>query len=383
MPQSKLTSYSQPPQIASAEAIIEDIRQGKMVVLMDDENRENEGDLVMAASHVTAEAVNFMAMHARGLICLTLTEARCQQLNLPLMVKQNKAGFETNFTLSIEAAEGVTTGISTQDRALTIQAAVAANATPEDIVSPGHIFPVMARAGGVLTRAGHTEAGCDLAALAGLEPSAVICEIMNEDGTMARLPDLIEFAKQHDLKVGTIADLIAYRHQHEQNVIRLNEREMQTMLGSFRRHDYLDKTTGMKHLALVYGTSAAGEETLVRVHAPFNSMDLLDYDRNGHTWSVAEAMQYIQQQGSGVLVLLHGDEEEWQRLVQSDRNYAEEYVLKHYGIGAQILRDLGVTEMKLMTWPRKLPSMSGFGLSVTNYVLPDDLAEKLAASAVI
>ncbi|WP_417542024.1 bifunctional 3,4-dihydroxy-2-butanone-4-phosphate synthase/GTP cyclohydrolase II [Methylophaga thalassica] len=383
MSQSKLNSISRQPKIASIEAIIEDIRQGKMVVLMDDEDRENEGDLIMAASHVTADAVNFMAMHARGLICLTLTEQRCQQLNLPLMVRENKASLATNFTVSIEAAEGVTTGISTHDRALTIQAAVAANASADDIVSPGHIFPLMARSGGVLARAGHTEAGCDLAALAGEEPAAVICEIMNEDGTMARLPELLEFAEQHDLKVGTIADLIEYRHQHEQSVIRLNEREMHTMLGSFRRHDYLDKTTGMKHLALVYGTPAAGEETLVRVHAPFNSMDLLDYDRNGHTWSVAEAMQYIQQQGSGVLVLLHGNEEEWHRLIQSERNYADEFVLKHYGIGAQILRDLGVTEMRLMTWPRKLPSMSGFGLSVTDYVLPTDLAEKLATSAVI
>nr|WP_320165694.1 bifunctional 3,4-dihydroxy-2-butanone-4-phosphate synthase/GTP cyclohydrolase II [uncultured Methylophaga sp.] len=383
MPESTLKSCSQASHIATTEEIIEDIRQGKMVVLMDDEDRENEGDLLMAASHVTSEAINFMAMHARGLICLTLTEQRCEQLHLPLMVKQNKAGFETNFTLSIEAAEGVTTGISTQDRALTIQAAVAANATADDIVSPGHIFPVMARNGGVLTRAGHTEAGCDLAAMAGEEPAAVICEIMNEDGTMARLPDLIEFAKQHGLKVGTIADLIEYRHQHEQNVVRLSERDMHTMLGSFRRHDYLDKTTGMKHLALIYGTPVAGEETLVRVHAPFNTMDLLDDDRHGHTWSVAEAMQHIQQQGSGVLVLLHGDEDEWERLIQSDRNYAEEFVLKHYGVGAQILRDLGVTEMRLMTWPRKLPSMSGFGLSVTDYVLPDDLAEKLAASDVV
>ena len=362
--------------VSPIEEIIEDIRQGKMVVLMDDEDRENEGDLIMAASKASADDINFMALHGRGLICLTLTEQRCRQLDLPLMVRNNRASMGTNFTVSIEAAEGVTTGISTADRAKTIQAAVAPNAQAADIVRPGHVFPLMARNGGVLARSGHTEAGCDLARLAGEEPAAVICEIMNDDGTMARLPDLLKFAEKHDLKVGTIADLIQYRHRNEQLVAFDSRRYISTLYGTFEMVSYRDVTSDQTHVALICGSPSADSATLVRVHAPINNFDLLDNERHGHTWSVAESMRYIQEQGEGVLLLLRGDEQDWSSLVEGERHFEEEYQLKHYGIGAQILKDLGIAEMRLMTWPRKLPSMSGFGLSVNEYVLPDDLAEK-------
>jgi 3,4-dihydroxy 2-butanone 4-phosphate synthase/GTP cyclohydrolase II len=367
-------------QFASAETIIDDIRQGKMVVLMDDEDRENEGDLIMSADKVTADAINFMATHARGLVCLTLTQQRCQQLELPLMVPNNGAAFETNFTLSIEAKEGVTTGISTADRARTIQAAVDKNATAGDIVSPGHIFPVMAKPGGVLVRAGHTEAGCDLAQLAGHEPAAVICEIMNDDGSMARLPDLMTFAQHHQLNIGTIADLIEYRHQHEQLVTETDRRSITTLYGEFEMVNYHDVTTQQAHIALVLGKPKAETSTLVRVHAPFNNVDLLDNERHGHTWSVVEAMQHIQQQGEGVLVLLRGDEQAWNDRVAGKRDFDREFELRHFGIGAQILTQLGVSKMKLMTWPRKLPSMSGFNLSVECHILPDDVAQHVSNS---
>jgi 3,4-dihydroxy 2-butanone 4-phosphate synthase/GTP cyclohydrolase II len=365
--------------ISPIEEIIDDIRRGKMVVLMDDEERENEGDLIMAADAVDADAINFMAMHARGLICLTLTEQRCRQLDLPLMVSKNRASLGTNFTVSIEAAEGVTTGISTADRARTVQAAVAKDAQPADIVRPGHIFPLMAQKGGVLVRAGHTEAGCDLSRLAGREPAAVICEIMNDDGSMARLPDLRQFAEKHGLKIGTIADLIQYRHRHEQLVAFTDRRYISTLYGSFEMTGFRDMTTDQTHVALICGTPKADTSTLVRVHAPINNFDLLDNNRHGHTWSVAEAMRFIQAQGEGVLLLIKGDEQDWRAQVQGERNFDEEYLLKHYGIGAQILKELGVGRMRLMTWPRKLPSMSGFGLSVDEYLLPDELTERVTA----
>lgn len=369
------------PEISPIEAIIDDIRQGKMVVLMDDEGRENEGDLIMAADAVDADAINFMAMHGRGLICLTLTEAHCRQLELPLMVRQNGTSLGTNFTVSIEAAEGVTTGISTADRARTVQAAVAPDAKPTDIVTPGHIFPLMAQKGGVLARAGHTEAGCDLSLLAGREPAAVICEIMNDDGSMARLPDLLEFAEKHDLKVGTIADLIEYRRRTEQLIAFEERRTIHTLYGQFDMASYRDLTSGQTHIALICGEPKAETSTLVRVHAPMNDFDLLDNKRHGHTWSVAEAMSHIQQAGEGVLLLLRGDNEEWQQRINSEREFDDEYLLKHYGIGAQILKDLGVSRMRLMTWPRKLPSMSGFGLSVEDYLLPEPLQECAGAES--
>ncbi|MDT8282726.1 MAG: bifunctional 3,4-dihydroxy-2-butanone-4-phosphate synthase/GTP cyclohydrolase II [Gammaproteobacteria bacterium] len=364
------------------EDIIDDIRQGKMVVLMDDEDRENEGDLIMAADAVDADAINFMAMHARGLICLTLTEQRCRQLDLPLMVSKNRASLGTNFTVSIEAAEGVTTGISTADRARTVQVAVAKDAHPTDIVRPGHIFPLMAQKGGVLVRAGHTEAGCDLSELAGLEPAAVICEIMNDDGSMARMLDLRQFAEQHGLKIGTIADLIQYRHLNEQLVACTDRRYITSLYGSFEMVSFRDKTTEQTHVALICGTPKVNTPTLVRVHAPINNFDFLDNNRHGHTWSVAEAMRFIQVQGEGVLLLIKGDEQNWHSQVQAERNFDEEYLLKHYGIGAQILKELGVGRMRLMTWPRKLPSMSGFGLSVDEYLLPDEPAQRVTADTV-
>lgn len=368
-----------PATISPIEEIIDDIRQGKMVVLMDDEDRENEGDLIMAADAVDADAINFMAMHGRGLICLTLTEERCRKLELPLMVTRNGTSLGTNFTVSIEAAEGVTTGISTADRARTVQVAVAKDAKSSDIVRPGHIFPLMAQNGGVLARAGHTEAGCDLSRLAGREAAAVICEIMNDDGSMARLPDLLKFAEQHGLKVGTIADLIQYRRRNERLVAFEDRRYISTLYGSFEMVSYRDLTSGQTHVALICGEPEPDTATLVRVHAPINDFDLLDNRRHGHTWSVAEAMRHIQDNGEGVLLLLRGDEQEWQKQVEGERHFDEEYVLKHYGIGAQILRELGIGQMRLMTWPRKLPSMSGFGLSVESYVLPDEWNERAVA----
>ena len=351
--------------------IIDDIRAGRMVVLVDEEDRENEGDLVMAAEFASPMDINFMAMHGRGLICLTLTEARCKQLNLSRMVERNGTKLGTNFTASIEAAQGVTTGISAADRALTIQAAVKADAKPADIVSPGHVFPLMAQNDGVLVRAGHTEAGCDLARMAGLEPAAVICEILNDDGSMARLPDLRAFAAQHRLKVGTIADLIRYRSQTETLVERAAERIITTPYGEFRLVAYHDRTAHETHLALVKGEPAMARDTLVRVHEPLSVFDLLDCDSRTHAWSVPHAMQAIQQSECGVMVLLHRAEygtDLIERIRSADQPMRSKQELRDYGIGAQILRDLGVTTMRLLATPRKMPSMAGFGLEVTEFV---------------
>ncbi|HEY8070107.1 MAG TPA: bifunctional 3,4-dihydroxy-2-butanone-4-phosphate synthase/GTP cyclohydrolase II [Burkholderiales bacterium] len=355
--------------------IIADIRAGKIVVLVDDEDRENEGDLVLAAEHVTPEAVNFMAKHARGLVCLTLTEERCRQLALPLMVRDNRAQMGTNFTLSIEAAEGVTTGISAHDRARTVRAAVAKDAKPSDIVQPGHIFPVMAQPGGVLVRAGHTEAGCDLAALAGLTPAAVICEIMRDDGAMARLPDLLEFAAEHQLKIGTIADLIQYRSAHESLVQRSSEKPIETAWGRFRLVAFRDLPTASTHLALVLGEPSAAGETLVRVHEPLSIVDLLDAGPGTHSWGIGEALVAIRKAGTGVMVLLNCSQSDAAleaRLAESrPAGGGRSMDLRTYGIGAQILRDLGVGKMRLMAAPRKMPSMAGFGLEVTGYAERD------------
>ncbi len=360
--------------ISTTQEIIADIKAGKMVVLVDEEDRENEGDLVMAAEFVTPEAINFMIRHARGLVCLTLTEARCRQLDLPLMVSANKLALGTNFTVSIEAAEGVTTGISASDRAKTILAAVKKDAKPSDLNQPGHIFPLKAQSGGVLVRAGHTEAGCDLAALAGVEPAAVICEIIKEDGEMARLPDLIEFSKQHNLKIGTIADLIHYRSENERLVERVAERSVATCQGEFRLLTYLDKTANEVHLALVKGEIRPGEETLVRVHEPLSVLDFIDVASLEHTYSVHQAMAAIHEAGSGVIVLMRRTESAadlMERIQRTTPKAPAKVDLRNYGIGAQILRDIGVTRMKLLAVPRKMPSMAGFDLEVTGYLTPD------------
>ena len=352
--------------------IIAEIKAGKMVVLVDDEDRENEGDLIIAAQFVTPEAVNFMAKHGRGLICLALTEARCEQLNLPLMVRENRAPLGTAFTVSIEAASGVTTGISAHDRARTVQVAVAPDAGPDDIVQPGHVFPLMAQNGGVLMRAGHTEAGCDLAMLAGLEPAAVICEILKEDGRMARLPDLLEFGKRHGMKIGSIADLIHYRSQNETLVRRVTERAITTTCGEFRLVAFMEKASSQVHLALVRGEIRPEEEVLVRVHQPLSLVDLLDAGPTGHSWSVHEALSQIAEAGKGVMVLLNCSES-GSRLIEHVADAAHskppnKMNLLTYGIGAQILRDLNVGKMKLLAMPLKLPSMAGFELEICGFL---------------
>jgi 3,4-dihydroxy 2-butanone 4-phosphate synthase/GTP cyclohydrolase II len=356
--------------LASTLEIVAELKAGRMVVLVDEEDRENEGDLVLAAEYVTAEAINFMARHARGLICLTLTEERCRQLALPLMVTNNRSGTGTNFTMSIEAAEGVTTGISAADRARTVLAAVAPDARPADIVQPGHIFPVMAQPGGVLVRAGHTEAGCDLARMAGLMPAAVICEIMKDDGTMARMPDLLTFAEAHGLKVGAITDLIHYRSRTERIIERIAERPLNTPHGAFRLVVYRDKLSDATHLALVRGPIAPDVETLVRVHEPLSVMDLLDGESASHSWTIPGALAAISEAGRGVVVLLHRPESaiELRRRAVADAPAPHNKMdLRNYGIGAQILRDLNVGRMRLLSKPRKMPSMAGFNLEVTGY----------------
>jgi len=358
--------------ISPVQEIIEEIRAGRMVVLVDEEDRENEGDLVFAAEFVTPEKINFMAKHGRGLICLTLTEAHCKQIDLPLMVRENGLPLATNFTLSIEAASGVTTGISAADRARTVQVAAAKNAKPSDIVQPGHIFPLRAQNGGVLVRAGHTEAGCDLAQLAGLTPASVICEILKEDGEMARLPDLIVYARQHGLKIGTIADLIEHRSQHEKLVERVARRKVQTAYGEFELVTYVDKTTQRTHIALVKGDVRPEAETLVRVHEPLSVMDFLEQTDHAHSISVNQAMQKIGQSAVGVLVLLHRGESPQDLRVRATLDTGSQQTAqwdpRSYGIGAQILRDLDVGKMRLLATPHKMPSMTGFGLEVVGYV---------------
>jgi 3,4-dihydroxy 2-butanone 4-phosphate synthase/GTP cyclohydrolase II len=361
--------------ISSIPEIIAEIQGGRMVILVDEEDRENEGDLVMAAEFVTPAAINFMAKHGRGLICLTLTEERCGQLNLPPMVSRNRSQMGTNFTVSIEAAHGVTTGISAADRARTVHAAVKRDAKPEDIVQPGHIFPLMAQRGGVLVRAGHTEAGCDLAQLAGLLPAAVICEVLKDDGEMARLPDLLEFAQRHALKLGAIADLIHYRSRTESLVTRVAQRPVDTPYGRFQLYAYRDTTADQVHLALVKGDVVPGVETLVRVHEPFSVIDLLDAGSMSHSWNLNAALSAIAGAQSGVVVLLHRSETSEELLanmqVPARSTEPPKHDLRNYGIGAQILKDLGVSKMKLMAIPRKMPSMAGFDLEVTGYVLPE------------
>ncbi len=363
--------------LSSAQEIIEDIRQGKMVILMDDEDRENEGDLIIAAEKITPDAINFMATHGRGLICLTLSKARCQKLNLPLMVKDNTEQFGTPFTISIEAAEGVTTGISAADRAITVQAAVAADATSADIVMPGHIFPLMAQEGGVLTRAGHTEAGCDVARLAGLEPSSVIVEILNEDGTMARRPQLEVFAEKHGLKLGTIADLIEYRNNNETTIERIAECQLPTEFGEFKMVTYRDKIDNAIHYALSKGEIHQSEPTLVRVHAQDTFKDIL---HSGATqWTLPSAMARIAAE-NGVLVILSKQESQ-ESIVAKVKSLAAEAAgqpmvkfnpkaqSRQVGVGSQILADLGVGKMRLLSSSnQRYHSLSGFGLEVSEYI---------------
>ncbi len=359
--------------ISSITEIIADIKAGKMVILVDEEDRENEGDLVLAADFVSPEAINFMATHGRGLICLTLTEERCRQLNLPLMVASNHSPLGTNFTVSIEAANGVTTGISAADRARTVQAAVKADAKADDVIQPGHIFPLMAQKGGVLVRAGHTEAGCDLARIAGLTAASVICEILKVDGSMARLTDLISFAEKHHLKIGTIADLIHYRSLNESLVTRVAERAIRTIHGEFQLIAYRDEIAHTIHLALTKGKITPDTETLVRVHEPLSVIDLLDIDDDTHSWSIHDAMRMIAQSESGVIVFLHRNESsvklvERIQLKQSGLPDRHQSDLRDHGIGAQILKDLNVGKMRLLATPRKMPSVTGFGLEVARYV---------------
>jgi 3,4-dihydroxy 2-butanone 4-phosphate synthase/GTP cyclohydrolase II len=368
-------------QLNTVEELIEDIRQGKMVILMDDEDRENEGDLVMAAPMVRPEDINFMATNARGLICLPLSEERCEQLNLGLMVAgdTNSSSHGTPFTLSIEAAKGVTTGISAADRARTVQAAVASNARPQDIVQPGHIFPLKAQPGGVLSRAGHTEAGCDLARLAGFESAAVIVEIMNEDGTMARRDDLEIFAKKHDLKIGTIADLIHYRLVTEKTTQCISERQVNTHYGEFTLKTYLDHARDEKHFALVMGDVSGGDAPLVRVHVNRSARDLLAIEpREGfQSWSTHTALEAIAKEGRGALVLLYYPEsaEDMDRSIDQMLNIktektppANEVVYLQVGTGSQILMDLGVSKMRLLSAPFKFSGISGFDLEVLEYI---------------
>jgi len=362
------------------EDLLAALAAGRMIVLMDDEDRENEGDLVMAAEHVTPEAINFMARHARGLICLTLSRERCQQLRLPLMVSETDGAYRTNFTVSIEAAEGVTTGISAHDRARTIQAAVAREARPDDLRQPGHVFPLMAQPGGVLTRAGHTEAGCDLMRLAGLEPAAVIVEVLDEDGTMARRPQLMSFAREHDLKIGTIADLIRFRLQRDQSVERVGEREVETEFGRFRMVSFEDHVHRSVHLALVLG-EIGDEPTLVRVHLQNTLNDVVGVTDGKLGWPLRSALKRIADAGAGVVVLLRWDEDPISLIPTSDartraeheqdrnmRGGGESTVLRTHGVGAQILRDLGVRRMRVLSAPKQMHGLSGFGLEVTEYV---------------
>ncbi|MBS9402947.1 3,4-dihydroxy-2-butanone-4-phosphate synthase [Halomonas sp. TRM85114] len=372
--------------------LVEDIRQGKMVILMDDEDRENEGDIIMAAERVEAEHINFMARHARGLICLPMTRSRCEYLQLPLMVRDNNSGFGTKFTLSIEAAEGVTTGISAADRARTVRAAVARDARPEDIVQPGHIFPLMAEPGGVLRRAGHTEAACDLAALAGFEPSGVICEVMNDDGSMARRPELEQFAAEHGLKMGTIADLIHYRIHNEQTVEPVESTPVQTAFGELTLHVFRDRIQGAHHLALVKGQPTPETPTTVRVHLADTLRDLLGLQKGeGGHWSTHAALEEIARVDQGVFVLLddgrpHQDFRDQLEVFlerrrtprSSDSDGAGNYLT--IGTGSQILRHLGVGRMRLLSSPWRFSALSGFDLEVVERLGPEDLPVNQAAA---
>ena len=373
-----MTTPITPTPISPVEDIVADMRAGRMVILVDEEDRENEGDLVLAADKVTPEAINFMARYGRGLICLTLTRERCELLQLPPMVARNGDKKGTAFTVSIEANEGVTTGISAADRSRTIEAAVAPGAVASDLVQPGHIFPLQAVEGGVLMRAGHTEAGCDLATMAGCSPASVICEIMKDDGTMARLPDLQIFAAEHGLKIGTIADLIEHRSRTESLVQKLGSRELATAFGLFTATAFRDQPSGALHLALVKGQWAAEQSVAVRVHEPLSILDALEVGRSMHSWSLESSLRHIHEAGAGVAVLLNCGETADQLLAQFDGTARSAQApvrgrmdLRTYGVGAQILRECGVQKMQLMGNPRRMPSMNGYGLEITGYLAPN------------
>ena len=362
--------------ISPVPELVAELAAGRMVILVDEEDRENEGDLVIAAEHVTPAAINFMARHARGLICLTLTREHCDRLQLPPMTSRNGTKHGTAFTVSIEAATGVTTGISAADRARTVQAAVARGAGPADLVQPGHIFPLQAQDGGVLMRAGHTEAGCDLAGMAGLAPAAVICEVMKDDGSMARLPDLEVFAREHGLKIGTIADLIGHRSRHETLIERVGSRAMRTPQGEFVCTAFRDKSGGL-HMALTHGRWQASDEVPVRVHEPFTLLDMLDVGSAGHSWPLHAALSALQRGPCGVAVLLNCTQDAQTlmpqllpRLLPAGTLPAPprpQMDLRTYGVGAQILRELGVRRMQLLGSPRRMPSMAGYGLEITGF----------------
>ena len=365
-------------EFSSVDEIVADLRIGKMVIIVDDEERENEGDLLMAADKVTPEDINFMAKYGRGLICLTLTQSRCNLLRLPLMASQNNGLEETNFTVSIEASEGVTTGISAHDRARTIRVATAPGAQPSDIKQPGHIFPLMAKPGGVLTRAGHTEAGCDLTRLAGLNPAAVIVEILNDDGTMARRPDLIEFAKHHDIKIGTIADLIRYRVSNEQSIERISEQEIDTEFGKFRLMTFEDHINRDVHFALVKGKITDESNPLIRVHVENSLRDSIGVNHQSLGWPMKSALEQLSKEEDSILVALcySSQPKDFLEMVkgieaeemEDSETQAESSVLRTYGTGSQILRDIGVKRMRVLSEPKKMQAISGFDLEITEYV---------------
>lgn len=378
-------------QLANSEQLLADYKDGKMVILVDDEERENEGDLLVAAECVTAEHINFMAAHGRGLICLALSEARCKQLDLALMVHRNNARFSTNFTVSIEAAHGVTTGISARDRATTVRVAVKKDATPKDLATPGHIFPIKAQPGGVLTRAGHTEAGIDLARISGFEPASVICEILNPDGTMARLDDLLGFAKQHDIQIGSIADLIRYRMQNDPTVQRISESVLQLHHTKFKSYVYRDMVEGSVHMALAHGDIKTDEPVLVRVHVHRGLLDILLQPNAPWSWNLEKVVATIAAQNSGIIVLLDYDEsaqELAERVnLQSKINAARQDKIENevddkfakadleadddlrmLGAGGQILADLGVSKMLALGRKKRAHGLSGFGLEVVDYI---------------
>ena len=365
-------------EFSSVDEIVADLRIGKMVIIVDDEERENEGDLLMAADKVTPEDINFMAKYGRGLICLTLTQSRCNLLRLPLMASQNNGLEETNFTVSIEASEGLTTGISAHDRARTIRVATAPGAQPSDIKQPGHIFPLMAKPGGVLTRAGHTEAGCDLTRLAGLNPAAVIVEILNDDGTMARRPDLIEFAKHHDIKIGTIADLIRYRVSNEQSIERISEQEIDTEFGKFRLMTFEDHINRDVHFALVKGKITDESNPLIRVHVENSLRDSIGVNHQSLGWPMKSALKQLSKEEDSILVALcySSQPKDFLEMVkgieaeemEDSETQAESSVLRTYGTGSQILRDIGVKRMRVLSEPKKMQAISGFDLEITEYV---------------
>jgi len=355
--------------VSTIPEILADIKAGKMVIITDAEDRENEGDLVMAAQFVTPQAINFMIKHARGLVCLPMNDELVDRLRLPQMTQKNGAQYGTNFTVSIEAAEGISTGISAADRAHTIQTAVSPEVRPEDIVQPGHIFPLRSQKGGVLVRAGHTEAAVDLAQMSGLMPAGVICEILNDDGTMARMPELMKFAEEHGIKIGTIADLIEYRSRTESLLEEMGDTLVHTPWGEFRQHVYVDKLSGETHLALVKGEISADRETLVRVQEPFSAMDFLQIDPN-HSWPLPTALSHISQAESGVAILLHRTEDGsalLERTLPKNSFQVKKWDRKTYGIGAQILAGLGVQKMRVMGKPSSMNGLNGFGLQVTGF----------------